>query len=199
MNKIQKLKKGSRPTLLETSKGNELIDHINALQNVTIQKGSKDEVLVTNNGVEIIYSGSSTSGATGVINAVDASDATKSIDLQVSDGLIESIGSGLSTLTGIDQFLELLDPTDLTRLIRINIQGGFIKGIEVVASQFEFTSVEVCINGQNQFKEFLTFNNNNPAPQPIQNATGLLNDYYTKTQVDQLFNELLQELQLALS
>lgn len=199
MNKIQKLKKGFRPTLLETSKGNELIDHINALQNVTIQKGYRDEVLVTSNGVQIIYDGqANTTGATGTVQTVDSQDPTKSIDLKVSDGIIESIGSGLSTLTGIDQFLELLDPTDLKRLIRISIQGGFVKGIEVVASQFEFTSVEVCINGQNQTKEFLTLNKNNPAPQPIQSASGLLNNYYTSTDVDQLFTDLYQELQLAL-
>jgi hypothetical protein len=200
VNKIQKLKKGFRPTLLETSKGNELIDHINALQNVTIQRGSRDEVLVTSNGVQIIYDGqaNSTTGATGTVQTVDSQDPTKSIDLNVIDGIIESIGSGVSTLTGIDQFLELLDPTDLKRLIRISIQGGFVKGIEVVASQFEFTSVEVCINGQNQTKEFLTLNKNNPAPQPIQGASGLLNNYYTSADVDQLFTDLYQELLLAL-
>ena len=199
MNKIQKLKKGFRPTLLETSKGNELIDHINALQNVTIQRGSRDEVLVSSNGVQIIYDGqaNSTTGATGTVQTVDSQDPTKSIDLNVIDGIIESIGSGVSTLTGIDQFLELLDPTDLKRLIRISIQGGFVKGIEVVASQSEFTSVEVCINGQNQTKEFLTLNKNNPAPQPIQGASGLLNNYYTSADIDQLFTDLYQELLLA--
>ena len=43
--KIDKLEKGARPTLLEAEKGNELIDRLNALGNMTVKTGTKNEVL----------------------------------------------------------------------------------------------------------------------------------------------------------
>lgn len=44
--KISKLKKGERPTLLETDKGNELIDHINSIAGMEVKRGSTDDKFV---------------------------------------------------------------------------------------------------------------------------------------------------------
>ena len=44
--KISKLKKGARPTLLETDKGNELIDHINSIAGMEVKRGSTDDKFV---------------------------------------------------------------------------------------------------------------------------------------------------------
>ena len=39
---IKKLQKGSAPSLLDTNKGNEIIDAINALSNISIKRGASD-------------------------------------------------------------------------------------------------------------------------------------------------------------
>lgn len=48
---IQRLQHEQRPTLLETKKGNELIDALNALQNCTIQYGETFDVVYGSNEV----------------------------------------------------------------------------------------------------------------------------------------------------
>jgi hypothetical protein len=51
--KIKNLIRGTSPTLLNTEKANELIDAVNALQNITIEEGSETRVDVNGNGVHI--------------------------------------------------------------------------------------------------------------------------------------------------
>lgn len=53
LKKIARLLRGSRPTLLDADKANELIDAINALQNVTIQEGEETRASVTANGINL--------------------------------------------------------------------------------------------------------------------------------------------------
>tara|TARA_R110002110_G_scaffold213038_1_gene426078 strand:+ start:39 stop:308 length:270 start_codon:yes stop_codon:yes gene_type:complete len=52
---IEELVKGERPTLIEAEKGNELIDALNVLGKITIEKGTDDEVQYSADGVRIIY------------------------------------------------------------------------------------------------------------------------------------------------
>ena len=52
---IPGLVKGERPTLLEAELGNEVIDAVNVLGNITIEKGTKDEVQYSASGIKVIY------------------------------------------------------------------------------------------------------------------------------------------------
>ena len=52
---IKKLEKGKRPTLLETDKGNELIKALEALSNITISKGARDDVVYGDDEIAITY------------------------------------------------------------------------------------------------------------------------------------------------
>tara|TARA_R110000824_G_scaffold180061_5_gene360457 strand:+ start:374 stop:655 length:282 start_codon:yes stop_codon:yes gene_type:complete len=52
---ISKLEKGQRPTLLETDLGNQVIDAINALGNLTIEGGQENAVQYSSNGIKILY------------------------------------------------------------------------------------------------------------------------------------------------
>jgi hypothetical protein len=52
---FQELEKGQRPTFLEADFANEIIKALNALGNITLEKGAADEVLVSDDGVKIIY------------------------------------------------------------------------------------------------------------------------------------------------
>jgi len=65
-NEIPLVVKGQRPTLLETDKANELIKAINALQNISIVHGDRDQVIFTGDQVAISYGrvGGETTGLT---------------------------------------------------------------------------------------------------------------------------------------
>lgn len=49
--------KGQRPTLLEADKANELINAVKALQNITITRGDRDQVLYSSDNVTITLAG----------------------------------------------------------------------------------------------------------------------------------------------
>ena len=51
--RIARLIRGSKPTLLDTEKANELIDAINSMQNVTLIEGAETRASVTNNGINL--------------------------------------------------------------------------------------------------------------------------------------------------
>ncbi len=51
--RIARLIRGSKPTLLDTEKANELIDAINSMQNVTLIQGAETRASVTNNGINL--------------------------------------------------------------------------------------------------------------------------------------------------
>jgi len=226
MAKVARVKKGKRPTLLETTKANEVIDAINLLHNVTIEKGSQDEVLITPQGVEIYYEGNSSSstgsgvnatiesisldgsngveidvedgiiqkvtsqasslGTDGTYRLLDAFDLSKSKEIQLQNGLVKSVIEFQSQFSGSTQFLELLDPTDPTRLVRLMIREGVVSSITTTPSKYELQSVEVCVDGVNTTKNFLAYDANNPNAQPIDPGS-VLNIIYTKTESDALF------------
>ena len=53
-NIIKRLEKGQTPSLLDTNKGNEVIDAVNALQQIRVQRnGTQDFVLYSDNDVLI--------------------------------------------------------------------------------------------------------------------------------------------------
>ena len=226
MAKVARVKKGKRPTLLETTKANEVIDAINLLHNVTIEKGSQDEVLITPQGVEIYYEGNSSPstrsgvnatiesisldgsngveidvengiiqkvtsqasslGTNGTYRMLDAFDLSKSKEIQLQNGLVKSVTEFQSQFSGSTQFLELLDPTDPTRLVRLMIREGVVSSITTTPSKYELQSVEVCVDGVNTTKNFLAYDANNPNAQPIDPGS-VLNIIYTKTESDALF------------
>lgn len=53
LKKIARLIRGQRPTLLETDKANELIDAVNALQNISLMEGEETKASVHPNGVNL--------------------------------------------------------------------------------------------------------------------------------------------------
>ena len=52
---IELVVKGERPTLLETDKANEVIKALQALSNISIKKGSRDEVVYSDDEITITY------------------------------------------------------------------------------------------------------------------------------------------------
>ena len=53
--KIRNVVVGQQPTLLHASLANKLIDRVNALGFITIEKGETDEVIYSEDGIKIIY------------------------------------------------------------------------------------------------------------------------------------------------
>jgi len=53
--KIAPLEKGKTPTLLSAKKGNELIKALNALSNLRIEKGPRDEVIYGDDEIVLTY------------------------------------------------------------------------------------------------------------------------------------------------
>ena len=97
---IKRLTKGSTPTLLETSKGNEVIDSINAIANMTIQKGDKDHIEKTSTGTDIFYKGGVTDGTTTTIFVIDGGDISKGWNLTFDEGVLveaERVDSSFKT------------------------------------------------------------------------------------------------------
>jgi|11BtaG_2_1085332.scaffolds.fasta_scaffold83459_2 hypothetical protein len=97
---IKRLTKGSTPTLLETSKGNEVIDSINAIANMTIQKGDKDHIEKTSTGIDIFYKGGVTDGTTTTIFVIDGGDISKGWNLTFDEGVLveaERVNSNYKT------------------------------------------------------------------------------------------------------
>jgi hypothetical protein len=97
---IKRLVKGSTPTLLETSKGNEVIDSINAIANMTIQKGDKDHIEKTSTGIDIFYKGGVTDGTTTTIFVIDGGDISKGWNLTFDEGVLveaERVDSSFKT------------------------------------------------------------------------------------------------------
>ena len=78
--------KGQRPTLLEADKANELIRAINALQNIKIVRGDRDEVVHGDDDVVISYGNSAGTGFTGDVEAMDPHLGT--ITMTFQDGIL---------------------------------------------------------------------------------------------------------------
>ena len=52
---FNKLVKGETPTFLQAGFANSVLDVINALANWTIEAGASDQILVSSDGVKVIY------------------------------------------------------------------------------------------------------------------------------------------------
>ena len=87
---IEELVKGERPTLLEAVKGNEVIDALNVLGNMTIERGTEDEVQYSDDGVKIIYGGN-LGDVSGTFRMLDAEDVTKKISVTIDRGTVTEI------------------------------------------------------------------------------------------------------------
>jgi hypothetical protein len=87
---IDGLVQGSRPTLIEADKGNELIDALNILRNISISPGDRNQVLYSADGVKIEFA-ATMSDFNGSIEVLDATDISKKWILTFEFGLIRSI------------------------------------------------------------------------------------------------------------
>ena len=67
---IQRVTKGSSPTLLDATKANELIDKVNALSNVQVVRGGNDTFVVSETNSILQLSEHTQEGGGGEINAV---------------------------------------------------------------------------------------------------------------------------------
>ena len=92
---IDKLVKGSHPTLIEAEKGNEVIDALNILRNISISPGDKNQVLYSDDGVKIEFA-STLSDFNGSIEVLDATDISKKWVLTFEFGMLRSIVSQAS-------------------------------------------------------------------------------------------------------
>tara|TARA_R100001163_G_C5039430_1_gene177889 strand:- start:709 stop:1089 length:381 start_codon:yes stop_codon:yes gene_type:complete len=88
---IVELVKGERPTLLEAEKGNEVIDALNVLGNITIEKGTDDEVQYSADGVKIIYGIGISTDQDGTFALLNADDLTQKVTVTIEDGSITDI------------------------------------------------------------------------------------------------------------
>jgi hypothetical protein len=229
MGRIDRVTKGERPTLLEATKANEVIDTINALQNVTIEKADQDAVYVTSSGVKIYYEGGGdgsvdgtgidsfllalgidgkktyevgikdglidsfqetpngvTLGTGGRYLMVDGTNHLQAKEFYLENGFVKSVISKPSSLQGVSSWIELQDPTDISRTIRLLIRNGLIAKVESGISRYEFTPMEVCVDGVNQTKNIITYNDN-AEPQGLPAINDLLNEFYTKVESDAKF------------
>ena len=82
---IGKLEKGKAPTLLQAKKGNELIQALNALGNIRIEKGAKDEVHYGDDEIIITYG----STARGITVTCDPTISISNFTFQ--DGLLTNV------------------------------------------------------------------------------------------------------------
>ena len=88
---ISKLVKGEVPTLIEAAKGNELIDALNKLGNITIDAGDQDVVTYNADGIAITYNKFGVGQYSGTIKVLDAADLTKRYVVTVEENLVVSV------------------------------------------------------------------------------------------------------------
>ena len=85
---IEELVKGERPTLLEAEKGNEVIEALNVLGNMTIESGHMNDVQYSADGVKIIYDPSVPYGMDEDVYVLKADDPSIKLKLVFSDGTL---------------------------------------------------------------------------------------------------------------
>ena len=92
---LQRLVKGARPTLLETTKGNELIDCLNVLGNITIGQGDQDAVEYDANGIRISY-GRGLGDVTATLSFLNSKDPTQAYVVVIEQNQIISVSTETS-------------------------------------------------------------------------------------------------------
>tara|TARA_R110002020_G_scaffold31335_3_gene97840 strand:+ start:172 stop:546 length:375 start_codon:yes stop_codon:yes gene_type:complete len=115
---IDKLVKGSHPTLIEAEKGNEVIDALNILRNISISPGDKNQVLYSDDGVKIEFA-ATMSDFNGSIEVLDATDISKKWILTFEFGMIRSIVSQASAFEEkVVQICESGSAVDVTFVVK---------------------------------------------------------------------------------
>ena len=79
------------PTLIQAEKGNELIDALNQLGNITIEAGDQDLVAYNSNGIAITYNKFGVGEYSGTIKVLDAADLTKRYVVTFEENLVVSV------------------------------------------------------------------------------------------------------------
>lgn len=93
---IQKLTVGERPTFLEADFGNEVIDALNKLGNVSIVAGDRDAVEYNAAGVVITYAKFQGGAFSGTFKVFDAEDVTKRHVVTVEENQVVRVTSEAS-------------------------------------------------------------------------------------------------------
>jgi hypothetical protein len=88
---IQKLVKGEVPTLIQAEKGNELIDALNKLGNMTISAGDQDLVEYNANGIAITYNKFGVGEYSGTIKVLNAEDISQMYVVTIEENLVVSV------------------------------------------------------------------------------------------------------------
>ena len=115
---IDGLVQGSRPTLIEAEKGNEVIDALNILRNISISPGDKNQVLYSDDGVKIEFA-ATMSDFNGSIEVLDATDISKKCILTFEFGMIRSIVSQASAFEEkVVQICESGSAVDVTFVVK---------------------------------------------------------------------------------
>lgn len=87
---IEQLVKGEVPTLIQAEKGNELIDALNKLGNITINAGDQDLVEYNANGIALTYNRFGLGEFSGTIRVLDMIDITKRWVIAIEQNLVVS-------------------------------------------------------------------------------------------------------------
>lgn len=90
-----KLVKGATPTFLQAKFANKIISALNALGNITINKGSADSVEYSSDGVYITYQ--SAGDLTTTLRLLDPANLNQ-VTINVEKGMIKKITTGSSGL-----------------------------------------------------------------------------------------------------
>jgi len=88
---ISKLVKGEAPTLIQAEKGNELIDALNKLGNMTIEAGDQDLVEYNSNGIAITYNKFGVGEYSGTIKVLDITDISQRYVVTIEENLVVSV------------------------------------------------------------------------------------------------------------
>ena len=115
---IDGLVQGSRPTLIEAEKGNEVIDALNILRNISISPGDQNKVLYSEDGVKIEFA-ATMSDFNGSIEVLDATDISKKWILTFEFGMIRSVVSQASAFEEkVVQICESGSAVDVTFVVK---------------------------------------------------------------------------------
>ena len=88
---IERLVKGEAPTLIVAEKGNEVIDALNKLANISIDAGDQDLVEYNADGVKITYNKFGIGQFSGTVRVLDMLDITKRWVITIEENLVVSI------------------------------------------------------------------------------------------------------------
>ena len=96
-----------------------------------------------------------TLGIGGRYQLLDAADHLVAKELFLENGFVKSVISKPSSFRSF--FMDRTSgSTDISRTIRLLIRNGLIAQVESGISRYEFTPMEVCVDGVNETKNIIT-------------------------------------------